>query len=354
MRVLMTGSDGYLGTVMLPVLTEAGHVVQGMDTGFFHGCGFGVTPWGGDGDHASGRRIDVRDVEADDLRSFDAVIHLAALSNDPLGDLDPGLTEAINRDASVRLARLARAAGVRRFLFASSCSLYGVAGEDEVDETAPFNPITPYGRSKVEVEAALKELAVDEFSPTSMRNATAYGVSSALRLDVVVNNLVAHAVATGRVMLKSDGSPWRPLVHVEDIARAFLAVLEAPRDRVHARAFNVGRTEENYQIREVAELVAEAVGGSEVQVAEGAGADPRSYRVNCDLIQEALPGFRPRWTVPEGIRELRNALVEHGFGREELEDQRYVRLREIRRLLEEDRISAELRWAGSGEPSAVS
>lgn len=352
MRTLLTGHDGYLGSVMLPFLRAAGHDVVGLDSGLFRHARFGAAARRGNG---AGRppglgTRDIRDVEAGELEGFDAVIHLAALSNDPLGDLDPELTEDINRDASIRLARLAKDAGVQRFLFASSCSLYGVAGERRVDESSPFNPITPYGYSKVEVEEALRALADRDFSPTFLRNATAYGASPALRLDVVVNNLVASGFTTNEVLLKSDGSSWRPLVHSEDIARAFLAVLEAPRERIHARAFNVGREGEDYRISELAEMVARALPGTRVRMEDRAVDDPRSYRVDCSLLPETLPSFRPQWTVEKGIRELVEAFRREDLSRAEVENGRYIRLREIRRLREAGRLSEDLRWRdGSGD-----
>lgn len=346
MKILLTGHDGYIGTVMAPFLRERGHEVLGLDTFLYAGCAFGD----GTGElEISARHGDVRDVEAGHLHGFDAVVHLAALSNDPLGDLNADVTYDVNHRASVRLARLARDAGVERFLFASSCSLYGVAGEDGMlDETAAFNPITPYGESKVMVERDVSELADDDFSPTFMRNATVYGVSPRLRADIVVNNLVGLAHTTGEILMRSDGTPWRPLVHVEDVCRAFLAVLEAPREKVHDRAFNVGRTGENYQIREVAEIVGKAMPGTRIAFAEDAGPDPRNYRVDCSLIEETLPSYRPRWTVPDGVAELRDAFSRYGLNEEDFRN-RYVRLRRIRKLREEGALDDDLRWReGSG------
>lgn len=341
MNVLLTGHDGYIGMVMAPFLREAGHRVAGLDTFLYAGCGFGADE---DEPVIPHRRLDVRDAVLEHLSGFDAVVHLAALSNDPLGDLNADVTYAVNHRASVRLASLAREAGVQRFLFASSCSLYGVAGKDGLlDETASFNPITPYGESKVMVERDVSELATDDFSPTFMRNATVYGVSPRLRADIVVNNLVGLAHTTGEILMKSDGTPWRPLVHVEDVCRAFLAVLEAPRERVHERAFNVGRSGENYQIRRVAEIVGEAMPDTRIAFAEDAGPDPRNYRVDCSLIEETLPEYRPRWTVADGVRELRDAFSRHGLQADDFRN-RYVRLRRIRQLRQEGALDEDLRW----------
>ena len=346
MKILLTGHDGYIGTVMAPHLLEAGHEVHGLDTGFYEGCAFG------DGSrevHLPARQMDVRAVSREHLEQFDAVVHLAALSNDPLGDLNAQVTYEVNHQASVRLAKLAKEAGVERFLFASSCSLYGMADDREtLDESAPFDPITPYGETKVMVERDLSELADDDFSPTYMRNATVYGVSPRLRADIVVNNLVGLAHVTGEILMKSDGTPWRPLVHVEDVCRAFQAVLQAPREQIHDQAFNVGRTEENYQIRRIAELVAEAMPETEIAFAEDAGPDPRNYRVNCSKIAETLPGFRPKWTVPDGIEELRDAYRNHGLTESDL-SHRYVRLKRISELREEGRLDDRLRWSDDAD-----
>jgi nucleoside-diphosphate-sugar epimerase len=335
----MTGHAGYVGSVMAPLLIDAGHEVHGLDTCYFDGCDFGPPPTA-----LPFVRRDLRDVVVEDFRGFDAVVHLAALSNDPLGDLDRENTYAINHRASARLAGLAKAAGVERFVFASSCSLYGVAGDEMLNEQAPFNPITPYGESKVMLERDLAKLADDSFSPTFMRNATAYGVSPRLRLDIVVNNLVGYAVATGKVLIQSDGTPWRPLVHVEDFSRAFLAALEAPRELVHNQAFNVGRTEENYRVRQIAELVEAAVPGSVVEYAVGGGPDPRDYRVDCSKLAATLPSFRPRWTLERGIAQLRDAYVREELDEDRVRGEHYLRIKRIQALRRDGRLDAQLRW----------
>ena len=295
-------------------------------------------------------RADVRDLDMSDLTGFDAVIHLAALSNDPLGNLNPQVTYDINHLASVRLAWLAREAGVSRFLFASSCSLYGLAGDDRLlTEEADFTPVTPYGESKVLVERDVSRLATNRFSPVFLRNATAYGVSPRLRADIVVNSLVGYAFTTGEILIQSDGTPWRPLVHVEDISRAFLAALEAPRDLVHNRAFNVGRTQENYQIRDIADIVLGIVPGSRVTYAPGGGPDPRCYRVNCDEIAWTLPAFQPRWTVPDGVRELYDAYRSNGLTYERFDGDgsRYLRIKHLQRLQAGGRVDNTLRWTAA-------
>jgi nucleoside-diphosphate-sugar epimerase len=339
MKVLVTGHRGYIGVEMVPALLAAGHDVVGLDTGLFDECDFAAPP-----DDVPSLRIDLRDVTPASLEGFDAVIHLAALSNDPLGDLDKKITYDINLDASVRLARCAKEAGVRRFLFSSSCSLYGAGGEGHLDETAAFYPVTAYGESKVRVEQELAKLSDATFAPVYLRNATAYGVSRRLRADIVVNNLVGHALTTGKVLLQSDGTPWRPLVHIGDINVAFLACLAAPVDVIQNEAFNVGRTAENFQIRQVAELVAQVVPGCEVAFAPGASADLRNYRVDFGKIETKLPGYRPTWTLRKGIEQLYASYKEAAMNKETFLGPRYYRLRTVRGLQERGVLDAQLRW----------
>jgi nucleoside-diphosphate-sugar epimerase len=339
LRVIVTGHNGYIGSVLVPFLERAGHEVVGLDTDIFEPCIFGESSH-----QVESLQVDVRDVESEHFAGFDAVIHLAAVCNDPVGDLNPQATYDINHLASVRVAEKAKEAGVERFVFASSCSLYGKAGDDDMlDEGAEFAPVTAYGHSKVLAEQDISRLADDTFSPTYLRNATAYGVSPRLRLDVVVNNLVGWAHTTGEVLLQSDGTPWRPLVHIEDISRAALAALEAPRELVHDEAFNVGANTENYTIREVAEIVAQ-VTGAQASFAEGGGPDTRSYRVDCSKLARVLPAAQPRWTVLTGAQDLARAYAEWGMTFEEFTGPRGLRIKRVTELQEAGRLDDQLRW----------
>ncbi len=339
MKVLVTGHLGYIGVEAVTAFRASGHDVCGLDVGLYDECDFVNPP-----DTIDTLRVDLRDVTADHLNGFDAVVHFAALSNDPLGDLNPFITYDINQHASIRLARAAKAAGVSRFLFSSSCSLYGAGTDDLLDETAPFNPVTPYGESKILVEQELARLAGDHFSPVSLRNATAYGVSRRLRADIVVNNLVGHAVTTGKVLLQSDGTPWRPLVHIRDIINAYEAALTAPREAIHDQAFNVGKSGENYRIRDVANLVSEVVPNCEIAFAPGASPDIRNYRVSFAKAENELPGFKPTWTLKAGIEELYRAYVGAGLTQDEFQGSRYFRLKTVRALQLRGALTGDLRW----------
>jgi nucleoside-diphosphate-sugar epimerase len=334
-RVLVTGDRGYIGAVLMPFLRDHGHETVGLDAGWFEGCDFGPMP------EAGWPPRDIRDVTPAELVGFDAVVHLAAISNDPIGHLNPQATYSVNADGAIHVADMAKQAGVPRFLFSSSCSLYGAAGDTPVSEDGAFNPVTPYGESKVLAERGISKLADETFSPVYLRNATAYGSSPRLRADIVVNNLTGIAFTRGEVRLESDGSPWRPLVHIEDISRAFLAALEAPLEVIHDQAFNVGRDEDVVQIREVALQVSKAL-GCPITFAESAGPDKRDYRVDFTKIGRMLPAFEPQWTVAQGIEELVADMSRFGLTLEDFEGPRFVRLARIRELLTDGRLDDEL------------
>jgi len=339
MRILVTGHRGYIGTILTPMLVSAGHHVVGLDSDLYQRCTFSDRI-----PNIESINKDLRDIDTGDVDGFDAIIHLAALSNDPLGDLNPNLTYEINYIASVKLAKLAKKANVPRFLFSSSCSTYGAAGDGMLNEDAEFNPVTPYGNSKVLVEKEVSKLADENFSPTFLRNTTAYGVSPRMRFDIVLNNLVAWAYSTGSILIKSDGTPWRPLIHIEDISRGFLSVLNASRDVIHNQAFNVGLNEENYQIRDLAEIVRETVPGCKIEYAKDAGPDKRSYRVDFSKIFRTLPDFKPQWNVKKGVRELYEAYKSTMIKVEDFEGPRYKRIDHIKQLLSDGHLDINLRW----------
>jgi nucleoside-diphosphate-sugar epimerase len=340
MRVLVTGHQGYLGTVMVPILRSAGHDVAGLDSGFFAGCVLGPAPDDAPG-IAGDRPVDLRDVTVEQLVGFDAVIHLAALSNDPLGALAPQVTYDINHHASVRLARLAKEAGATRFLYASTCSVYGSAGEDMVTEDAPLRPLTPYAESKVRVEDDVAAIADSGFAPVFLRNATAFGFSPRLRADIVLNNLVGHAVLTGDVRVLSDGTPWRPLVHARDIAEAFATCLTAPTEAIYCTAYNVGTESNNLTVAEIAQAVVEVVPDSKLLILGESGPDPRSYRVDFSRAREVL-GYQARWSIPDGAAELYKEYIANGLTSEDFFS-RFTRLPQLEKLRQEGVLDESMR-----------
>ena len=348
MNVLTTGHLGYIGSVLTPILNERGYTTVGLDTAYFEDCLISqnaVKP-------AREIRKDIREVGVEDLEGIDAVIHLAAISNDPMGQLNPGLTDQVNHLASVELARKAKEAGVARFVFSSSCSMYGAAdGKSMLTEEAPFNPVSAYALSKVQTEAGLQDLASADFSPVYLRNATAYGLSPRLRFDLVLNNLVGWALATEKIRIMSDGTPWRPMVHVEDICGACIAVLEASREAIHNQAFNVGRDSENFQVRDIAEVVRQTVPGCEVEFTGENQGDSRSYQVSFQKVAEQLTGFRPRWTLQAGADELYRFLQNVNLTLQMFQDRRFTRLAQFKHLMETGQLDAYMFWsiANGGE-----
>ncbi len=342
MRVLVTGHNGYIGSVMAPTLQAAGHEVVGLDTFFFEDCTLGH-----DESYIPAIRKDIRDVGPHDLGGFDAIVHLAALCNDPLGDLHPEWTHEINHAASVRLASAAREVGVQRFLYASSCSMYGAAGGDDIlTEEAPLRPLTAYATSKVRAEEDIARMADSSFTPVFLRNANAYGLSPRLRADVVLNNLVCWAHTTRRVRIMSDGSPWRPIVHVQDIARAFAAVLSAPRKSIHNQAFNIGANGENYQVRELAEIVRSTIPGCAVEYANGSGPDPRSYRVDFSKLSRTFPDLQPQSNASFGAKDPYAPLQDANVTLADFHGRKYIRLAQIKHLLDHGRLNSALHWTG--------
>jgi nucleoside-diphosphate-sugar epimerase len=339
-RILLTGHEGYLGSVMGPHLVEAGYDVVGLDTGYFHDCT--LVP---DRTSLQAIRKDLRDLAPDDLEGFYAVIHLGALSNDPIGNLRKDWTEQINHEASVRLASLAKAAGVERFLFSSSCIMYGMSEATLVNEDAPLDPKTVYAASKVQAERGISALAGDGFSPVFLRNGTVYGLSPRMRFDTVFNNLMGSAVTTGRVVLESDGKPWRPVIHVQDVARSFQAVLEAPVDVIHNQAFNNGADSLNYTIKELADIVLDVVPDSKLEIRAARSADQRTYKADFTKFTRSFPRFQFQWSAADGARELYEAFRRVRLSHAHYTDRHFTRLKWLNHLLESRLLDDTLRWS---------
>lgn len=339
MRVLVTGHKGYIGTVLVPMLLQTGYQVLGLDSDLYRNSTYGAMP-----PDIPEIIKDVRDIERADLEGIEAIIHLAGLSNDALGDLDPRLTYEINHTASVRLAALAKDVGIERFVFSSSCSNYGAAGEGTQDERAALKPVTAYAVSKVLVERDVAQLASERFTPVFMRNATAYGVSPRMRFDLVLNNLTAWGYTTGQILLKSDGTPWRPLVHIEDISLAAMAMLAAPKESVHNQAFNVGTNSENYQMRHLAEIVKATVPNCDIAFAAGGEPDKRNYRVSFDKYSRVFPNYPLKWDVKRGTQQILQSYRAIGLKKDEYEGPRYKRIAQIKALLSSGQLDDTLRW----------
>ena len=347
MRVLITGHKGYIGSIMTPMLQARGYDVLGLDNDLFDGCVFGDPSICGSVPDISYIKKDIRDIDLSDLKGIDSIIHLCALSNDPLGNFNPDITYEINYEGSVKLARLAKEAGAKRFIFSSSCSVYGASENGIVNESSELNPVTPYGISKIRAEKAISALADSNFSPIFMRSSTAYGVSPMLRFDLVLNNLVAWAYTRKIVLLKSAGTSWRPIVHIEDISRAFIAALNAPRDVIHNEVFNVGQTTENYIVREIAEIARDTVPGSKIEYAKDAETDKRSYKVDFSKITSALPEFKPQWTARLGAKQLYDAYVKAGIILEDFEGPRYRRITHLENSVSKGYLDKTLRRKGA-------